>query len=150
MSLDKLIRRSGVQLSIAEEKSGAPGTPDTPVKFGRPKGQIQISDSRGTQTITDFETAASAINEQITDGRTAQVSWTANLVVDDAGYELAEELYNADAVAWLKIEATAIDGVTKKVWGFKGFISEFSHTLQESGVAEVSVVFTAAELYEWE
>lgn len=150
MSIQKLIRRSGVKLSVASESEGTPGTPDTAVNVGRPKNQIQINDSRGTQTITDFETAASAINEQITDGRTVSVTWTANLVVDDPGFEKIEDLYNNDELAWLKIEATAIDGTTKKTWGYQGFISDLSITFQESGVAEVSVTFTASALYDWE
>jgi len=147
MSIEKLIRRSGVKLSIAGV--GVGGAPESPVNFGRPKNQIQISDSRGTQQITDFETAAEAINQQITDGRTVSISWTANLVVDDPGYLKAEELYEGDLIAFLKVEATAIDGTTKKVWGYKGFLSDFSHTFQESGVAEVSCVFTASETYDW-
>lgn len=147
MSVEKLIRRSGVKLSVAGEST--PGTPQSPVNIGRPKNQIQINDSRGTQTITDFETAADAINEQITDGRTVSVAFTTNLVVDDAGFVKLEELYNADEIAYLKLEATAIDGTTKKTWGYKGFISDLSITFNESGVAEASVTFTASALHEW-
>lgn len=147
MSVEKLIRRSGVKLSVADEST--PGTPGSPVNIGRPKNQIQINDSRGTQQITDFETAADAINEQITDGRTVSVAFTTNLVVDDAGFVKLEELYNADEIAYLKLEATAIDGTTKKTWGYKGFISDLSITFQESGVAEASVTFTASALHTW-
>lgn len=149
MSVQKLIRRSGVKLSVAAEASGTPGTPDTPVSVGRPKQSININDSRGVQQITDFDTVATAIADQITEGRTVSISWTTNLVTDDAGYELIEEAYNQDELVWLKIEATAIDGVTKKTWGYVGFINQLNTTLNESGVAEASITFAATELYTW-
>ncbi len=149
MSVQKLIRRSGVKLSIAAEKALTPGTPDTPVSVGRPKQAININDSRGTQTITDFDTAAAAIADQITEGRTVSVSWTSNLVTDDAGLVLLETAYNDDELVWLKIEATAIDGTTKKTWGYVGFINQLNITLNESGVAEASITFAASELYTW-
>lgn len=149
MSVKKLIRRSGVKLSIAKELTATPGTPDAAVSVGRPKQAININDSRGVQQITDFDTAAAAIADQITEGRTVSVSWTSNLVTDDAGLVLLEAAYNADELVWLKIEATAIDGATTKTWGYVGFISQLNITLNESGVAEASVTFSASELYTW-
>ncbi|MCK9513753.1 MAG: hypothetical protein M0R28_21360 [Pigmentiphaga sp.] len=148
MSVQKLIRRSGVKLSVAPE-SVTPGTPDTAISVGRPKGQISINDSRGVQQITDFDTAASAIADQITDGRTVTVSWTSNLVTDDAGLVALETAYNADELVYLKIVATAIDGTTTKTWGYVGFISQLNITLNESGVAEASVSFAASGLHTW-
>jgi len=141
VNVQKLIRRSGVKLFIAGKSTS--GTLESFVSVGRPKNQIRINDSRGTQQITDFETAASGINEQITEGRTVSMTWTANLVVDDPGFKKIETLYCNDARAWLKIEATALDGTTKKTWVYTGFVSDLSVTFNESGVAEVSVTFAA-------
>src|SRR5690606_23308409 len=105
-------------------------------------------DGRGTQTITDFETAADAISQQITDGRTVTINFTTNLIVDDDGYELLEENYRADELVWLVAEATAIDGTTTKAWGFVGFINQNNVNRNESGVAEASMAFVANAEYE--
>lgn len=148
MSVQKLIRRSGVKLSVAPE-SATPGTPGTAVSVGRPKQAININDSRGVQQITDFDTAASAIADQITDGRTVTISWTSNLVTDDVGLVALETAYNADEIVYLKIVATAIDGTTTKTWGYVGFVSQLNITLNESGVAEASVSFAASGLHTW-
>ncbi len=136
-------------ITVSYSYTATGSTPGTPVSVGRPKQAININDSRGTQTITDFDTVASAIADQITEGRTVSISWTSNLVTDDDGFEAIEEAYNADELVWLKIEATAIDGVTKKTWGYLGFINQLNVTLNESGVAEGSFTFAATELYTW-
>lgn len=149
MSIQKLIRRSGVTLKAAIEDSGGSGNPDTPVSIGRPKDQIRITDSRGVQTITDFSTAASAINEQITDGRTVEVTFSTNLVTDDAGYVLLETAYDADALVWLQITTTAIDGTTTKTWGYVGFVRQLNVTLNESGVSTTDIAIACSEVYDW-
>ena len=141
MSIQKLIRRSGVKLRIAKEDDTTPGTPGAFVSVGRVKNQIQLNDSRGTQTITDFETAADAISQQITDGRTVGMTFTTNLVTDDAGYTLAETQYKADELVWLEVEATAIDGSTVKEWGFIGFLNQFNHTFNETIIPIDNCIF---------
>lgn len=139
----------GDAITVSYTYTATGTTPGTLVSIGRPKQAININDSRGVQQITDFDTVASAIADQITEGRTVSISWASNLVTDDAGYVLVEEAYNADDLVWLKIEATAIDGTTKKTWGYLGFINQLNSTLNESGVAEANITFAATELYTW-
>lgn len=131
MALTGLIRRAGVSLRI-----GA-------ANFGRPKGQIQIQDSRGTQTITDFDTAAGDIYDTITEGRTVSLSWSANLVTSDAGYQAAKAAYEADTVVTVTVEAVA-EGGGAATWTYTGLFSQMNITLNESGVAECSFTFVAS------
>lgn len=111
------------------------------VTFGRPKNAITITDSRGTQTITDFSTAEDDFFDTITDGRTGSISWTANLVTNDAGYYVADGAYRFNLDSRVKVATVSRDGTLTKNYEFEGVFSERTITLNESGVAETSWSF---------
>jgi len=115
------------------------------VAFGRPKSAITISDSRGTQTITDFTTPENDFFDTIADGRTGSISWTANLVTNDAGYYIADGAYKFNLDARVKVSTVSRDGTLTKDYEYEGIFSEQSVTFNESGVAETSWTFNMSD-----
>lgn len=115
------------------------------VAFGRPKNAISVTDSRGTQTITDFTTPENDFFDTIADGRTGSISWTANLVTNDAGYYVADGAYRYNLDARVKIATVSRDGTLTKDYEYEGIFSEQSVTFNESGVAETSWTFNMSD-----
>lgn len=134
MAVDKLHTRAGVSLRI-----GA-------ANFGRPKGSININDQYGTTAVSDFDTAFGTIADQILEDRTISVSWTANLVTSDAGFTAAETAYEAGSLVTITVTTASVDGTNTKSWSYKGFLSQFNVTLNQTGVAEVAITFSATEV----
>jgi len=115
------------------------------VTFGRPKNSIAVSDSRGTQTITDFSTAEDNFFDTITDGRTGSISWTANLVTNDAGYYMADGAFRFNLDSRVKVTTVSRDGTLTKAYEYEGLFSDRSLTFNESGVAETSWTFAVSD-----
>lgn len=148
MSVAKMIRRSGVKLSFAPESS-TPGTPDTAVSIGSPKGNIRITDGRSTITIDSFDNAIGAFQQQLTDARTGSINFTTNLITNDAGYAALKAAYEADEVGYLKLETESIDGTLEETYGWRVFISQFDHDFTTSGVAECAVTMVIESTHTW-
>jgi hypothetical protein len=141
VSVANLITREGVILKVANDNAGTPGTYST---FARVAGQINVSDSRNAIPISDFDTLFDQIVEQVRDGRTVSISWTSNLVIDDAGFLLARAAYEADTDLWLKIELTSRGGSASEDVEYFGGFTDFSVTYNESGVAQGNFTFAAS------
>lgn len=143
MSVANFIRRSGVVLEVAPDAAGVAGAY---VAFGKPKNSIQVSDSRGTTQITDFSTSATAISQQVSEGRTVGINWTANLVLDDSGYTTAKTGYRNDNIMYVRVAGTDARAVPLTLTlEYRGYFTDFSHTFNEQGVAEVAVTFAASD-----
>jgi hypothetical protein len=141
VSVLNLITREGVTLNVANDTAGTPGSY---VRFVRPQGQITISDSRNAVPVSDFDTLFDAIIEQVRDGRQVSVSWNANLVIDDPGFLLARTAYESDSDLWLQLELTNRGGDASEDVEFLGGFTDFTVTLNESGVATGAFTFTAS------
>lgn len=146
MSTAKMIRRSGVKLKFAPEQTGAPGAL---VSIGSPKGNIRITDGRSTITVDSFDAAIGAFQQQLTDARTGQVSFTTNLIPDDAGYTALKTAYEADQPGYLQITGESIDGTATVELGFKVFISQFDHDFNTTNVAECAVTVVIDSTHEF-
>lgn len=136
MSTAKMIRRSGVSLKFAPETGGTPGTL---VSIGSPKGNIRITDGRSTITVDSFDAPIGAFQQQLTDARTGSISFTTNLIADDAGYLALKTAYEADQPGYLLVEGESIDGTATVELGYKVFISQFDHDFNTTNVAECAV-----------
>jgi len=131
-----LVRRADVTLEVALAI-------DSPTRVGRPKGQIAISDGRDTVQVTDFTTpVGGGITTLLLDGRQVSVSFTTNLITDDAGFTALEAAYVPNTPAFLLVRTTRA-GLIKQRWRYKGFVTGLTLALNESGVAEAAVTFTA-------
>lgn len=127
--------------------SGAPANAwlTSYVTFARPKNSISVSDSRGTQTITDFDTAENDFFDTITDGRTGSISWTSNHVTDDSGYYVGDGAYKYNLDARVKVATTSRDGNLSETYEYEGIFSDRSITFNESGIAEASWTFNMSD-----
>lgn len=114
------------------------------VRVARPKGSISASDSRGVTTVNDFDTAEDAFFAKITDGRDGSLSWTANLVMNDVGYELTRGAFEGNLLARLRRRRTTIDGLVIRTHDWEGFVSRADETENETGVSECSHEFQVA------
>jgi len=141
MPVGNLITREGVVLRIAQDASSLTFLP-----FGRVSNSINVSDGRNAVPVTDFDTLFDAIVDQVRDGRTVSLSWTSNLVVNDAGYVLAKALYEQDEDCHLQLETTTRDGDANEVETFFGGFTQFDRTYNESGVAQGSFTFTVSSV----
>lgn len=138
---------TGGTSSASATTSGAPanGWLTSYVTFGRPKNSISISDSRGTQTITDFDSAEDDFFDTVTDGRTGSISWTSNHVTTDDGYYVGDGAYTFNLDARVKVATTTRDGATTKDYEYEGIFSDRSITFNESGIAEASWTFNMSD-----
>jgi len=138
---------TGGTSSASATTSGAPADAwmTDYVTFGRPKNSISITDSRGTQTITDFDTPENDFFDTITDGRTGSISWTSNLVTTDDGYYVGDGAYKFNLDARVKVSTETRDGDTSVDYEYEGIFSDRSFTFNESGVAEVSWTFNMSD-----
>lgn len=76
------------------------------------------------------------------EGRKVSITFNTNLIADDAGFAALEAAYTPNTSAFLLVRS-ARAGVIKQRWRYKGLVTSLSFTLNESGVAEASVTFTA-------
>jgi hypothetical protein len=143
MAVGDLITREGVTLSVATDTAGVAGAYSA---FGRVSGSINVSDGRNSVPVSDFDTLFDAIVDQVRDGRTVSLSWTSNLVLDDAGYTLAKAAYENDDDCWVKLVTTDRDEANTETEEFLGGFTQFDRTFNESGVAQGSFTFTVSSV----
>jgi hypothetical protein len=143
MAVGDLITREGVTLSVATDTAGVAGAYSA---FGRVSGSINVSDGRNSVPVSDFDTLFDAIVDQVRDGRTVSLSWTSNLVLDDAGYTLAKTAYENDDDCWVKLVSTDRDEANTETEEFLGGFTQFDRTFNESGVAQGSFTFTVSSV----
>jgi len=141
MPVGNLISREGVTLYVAQDASD----PDF-IPFGRVSNSINVTDGRNAVPVTDFDTLFDAIIDQVRDGRNVSLSWTSNLVIDDAGYVLAKALYEQDTDCFLRLTTVTRDGDVTETETFFGGFTQFDRTYNESGVAQSSFTFTVSSV----
>jgi hypothetical protein len=104
MAKKELVESKNVTVSIAGESTTTPGTPDTFLELFR-TNSVDINDSKNIATVTDMDTVAGQIADQITQERTVGLTIPMNLVISSAGYKKAHALYKAGDYAYMRIVA---------------------------------------------
>jgi hypothetical protein len=130
----KLLTKEGIDVTVGL------------TRIGRVKGQIRISDSKGSITVTDMDLKAGDIADKIAGSRSVSVSFGTNLVADDPGYTAARSQYKAGTLGNLTVRATSRDGTT--VWSetYYGEFTTFDTTLNEDNVGESAIVFEPSQI----
>lgn len=139
--VNKLVVRSKARLEFAPYTGATLGA----FVAVTPRGSVQVSDQRGTQTYADFSSALGAFAAQTADGdRTASISFTAFLIPSDTTFTAMLGTYEDNAPCAFRVIAGERVGAVEFVRAYQGFLNNFSYTLNQDGAAEVSVAFVAS------
>lgn len=139
--VNKLVVRTKAKLEFAPYTGSTLGT----FIAVTPRGSVQVSDQRGTQTYADFSSALGAFAAQTADGdRTASLSFTAFLIPSDATFQAMLTAYENNDPCAFRVRAGERVGTEVFVRAYQGFLNNFSYTLNQDGAAEVSIAFVAS------
>ncbi len=139
---DKLVVRTSTTLEFARYTGTTLGTyaPFTP------RGSVTVTDQRGTVVYSDFSSALGAIATQTADGdRTVGLSFTAYLIPSDTVFDGMNTAYEANEAVSFRITGKERVGTETFAKAYKGFLNNFSFTLNQDGAAEVNVSFVASQ-----
>jgi hypothetical protein len=110
----------------------------------RLKNTFRWSDSRGVETITDFDTAENDFFDQITNGRTGTIEGEGWADLSDYGIQAILGAYRTNATVKWKVTRTTIDGTSIPADIRSGFFSDVTVVDNENSVAEYSFSFAVS------
>jgi len=107
---------------------------------------FNVNDTFDVQGVDDFDQAAATIIDQVLGGRTVNITFDANLVPGDAGFQALHTDYAAATYCYLGIELVDTQ-TTATTWTlrFGGYLSQRSVSGQKP-VATVNWQFVASEV----
>lgn len=117
----------------------------TPTTIAR-VSSLTINDSYDVQSVDDFDAAIGTIIDQVLGGRTVSVSFDANLVLSDAGFQAINDDYKAGTYTYLEITmADTETTATTFTYQLGGYWSQRNVSGQKP-VATASWTFVASEV----
>ena len=104
--------------------------------IGRLKSAWRERNSRGVETITDFDTAENDYFDQITNGQTGTIEGEGWVDPTNTGVQAVMGAFATNSTAKLKVVRTTIDATSVADVIKVGFMSDANVTYNESSVAE--------------